>query len=121
VLSKYNAGLDGKNDAKRCKARSDHCRDAVAGGVSITKVSSVSRVRMGGFASAALMRESEARTRYLSHAEERALIAEAGLRACPPAGKPDRRRFKGPRNDMMLSAAIVVALNSGLRCASNWT
>jgi hypothetical protein len=93
----------------------------MAGGVSITKVSSVSRVRMGGFASAALMRESEARTRYLRHAEERALIAEAGLRACPPAGKPDRRRFKGPRNDMTLSAAIVVALNSGLRCASNWT
>ena len=61
------------------------------------------------------LRESEARTRYLSHAEERALIAEAGRRAMPAAGKPDRRRFKGPRNDMMLSAAIVVALNSGLR------
>ena len=61
------------------------------------------------------LRESEARTRYLNHAEEQALIAEAGLRANPPAGKPDRRRFKGPRNDMMLSAAIVVALNSGLR------
>ena len=61
------------------------------------------------------LRESEARTRYLSHAEELALIAEAGRRAMPAAGKPDRRRFKGPRNDMMLSAAIVVALNSGLR------
>ena len=61
------------------------------------------------------LRESEARTRYLSHAEERALIAEAALRPGPPAGKPDRRRFKGPRNDMMMSAAIVVALNSGLR------
>ena len=61
------------------------------------------------------LRESGARTRYLSHAEERALIAEAGRRAMPAAGKPDRRRFKGPRNDMMLSAAIVVALNSGLR------
>jgi integrase len=61
------------------------------------------------------LRESEARTRYLTHAEERALIAEAALRVCPSAGKPDRRRFKGPRNNMMLPAAIIVALNSGLR------
>jgi integrase len=61
------------------------------------------------------LRESEARTRYLNLVEERALIAAAGLRACPLAGKPDRRRSKGPRNDMMLSAAIVVAINSGLR------
>ena len=60
------------------------------------------------------LRESEARTRYLNHAEERALIAEAGRRLTLPA-KPDRRQLKGPRNDMMLSAAIIVALNSGLR------
>jgi integrase len=63
------------------------------------------------------LRESEARTRYLSHAEEHALIAEASRRwsIITTAGKPDRKRFKGPRNDMMLSAAIVVALNSGFR------
>jgi integrase len=63
------------------------------------------------------LRESEARTRYLSHAEEHALIAEAGRRwsIITTTGKPDRKRFKGPRNDMMLSAAIVVALNSGFR------
>lgn len=61
------------------------------------------------------LRESEARTRYLSHAEERALITEVGWRAMPTAGKPDRKRLKGPRNGMMLSAAVIVALNSGLR------
>jgi integrase len=59
------------------------------------------------------LRESEARTRYLNHAEEHALITEAGRRIT--AGKLDRRSFKGPRNDMMLSAAVIVAIKSGLR------
>lgn len=61
------------------------------------------------------LRESEPRTRYLSHAEERALLVEVGKRVRAPSGRVDRRRFKGPRNDMMLAAAVAVAINSGLR------
>jgi integrase len=60
------------------------------------------------------LRESEARTRYLTRKEEIALTAAA---AKPPraTAKPNRRRTSGPRNDAMLQAAIVVAIHSGLR------
>jgi integrase len=61
------------------------------------------------------LRENEARTRYLSHVEEKALVTEVNKRAKGQSEKPDRRRFKGPRNDMMLAAAVIVAINSGLR------
>ena len=60
------------------------------------------------------LRESEARTRYLTRAEETKLLAAAApLRRAGAA--PNRRRHDGPRNDLMLRAAIVVAIGSGLR------
>jgi integrase len=62
------------------------------------------------------LRESEARTRYLSTAEEIKLITTARSGATRPAARfKNNRPTTGPRNDVMLPAAIVVALNSGLR------
>jgi integrase len=64
------------------------------------------------------LRESEPRTRYFSAAEETALIKAATRPATPPrttAPNPRRRPTTGPRNDIMLRAAIIVAANSGLR------
>jgi integrase len=60
------------------------------------------------------LRESEARTRYLKKMEEAKLLA-AAVRAPSKTGKPNKRKTSGPRNDMMLKAAIVVAIHSGLR------
>jgi integrase len=61
------------------------------------------------------LREGEARTRYLSRAEESALLKAVAGKTTSRKSKPDRRRFAGPRNDAMLPAAIVVAIYSGLR------
>ncbi len=60
------------------------------------------------------LKENEARKRYLTKVEEAALIA-----AAKPRHDGQRRNAKrsatGPRNDLMLQAAIVVAIHSGLR------
>ncbi len=63
------------------------------------------------------LRESEPRTRYLSRAEEAKLLTAARSKKASRNGTGDRpsRRYTGPRNDIMLPAAIVVALYSGLR------
>lgn len=61
------------------------------------------------------LRESESRKRYLSKKEEVALIAAAAKPQRSPKAKPNRRRTSGPRNDIMLQAAIIVAIHSGLR------
>lgn len=60
------------------------------------------------------LRESEARTRYLRPAEETKLVL-AAQPARVPGDTPNRKRHKGPRNDMMLRAAVIVATGSGLR------
>lgn len=63
------------------------------------------------------LRESEARTRYLSRVEETKLLTAARAKKPGKAGGGERssRRYTGPRNDIMLPAAMVVALYSGLR------
>jgi integrase len=64
------------------------------------------------------LRESEARTRYLSRPEETGLLAAAvpARKPSPAAAKRNKRRVHaGPRNDAMLRAAIMVAIYSGLR------
>lgn len=61
------------------------------------------------------LRESEPRQRYLTRPEEEALVKSARTKSAvskPAKHKPGRI---GPRNDAMLHAAILVALNSGLR------
>lgn len=61
------------------------------------------------------LREAESRTRYLSKKEEPALIAAAVPSRRPPAARKLQRPSSGPRNDMMLRAAIIVAIHTGLR------
>ncbi|AMN41088.1 tyrosine-type recombinase/integrase [Rhodoplanes sp. Z2-YC6860] len=64
------------------------------------------------------LRENEARTRYLKKPEETKLVAAASPRRTETDETIRRRakkKHKGPRNDAMLEAAIVVAIGSGLR------
>lgn len=63
------------------------------------------------------LRESEARTRYLNRSEEIKLLSSVADKRIPrPKSNLNKhRKPKGPRNDVMLPAAIAVAIFSGLR------
>lgn len=61
------------------------------------------------------LRESEARTRYLTRIEEAALLSAAKSKITTAKAAPIKSGRNSPRNDAMLYAAIVVAINSGLR------